>query len=121
MSVELADLSGDGLLDLVSADFGSDTLSIHVAEGDGSFGNRITLGTGLEPYSVKSADLNRDGKVSTADLVIVATPIDLRRLIKFDKPVLRVRYELQEIGEPTLADLLSPVLAGKDGAAAAAS
>jgi predicted GTPase len=42
-----------------------------------------------------------------ADLVVVATPIDLRHLIEFDKPAVRVRYELQEIGHPTLADALS--------------
>jgi predicted GTPase len=40
------------------------------------------------------------------DLVVVATPIDLRRVISIDKPCDRVRYELQEIGQPTLADLL---------------
>ena len=40
------------------------------------------------------------------DLVIVGTPIDLTRIIKIDKPYQRVRYELQEIGQPTLADLL---------------
>ncbi len=41
-----------------------------------------------------------------ADLVLVATPIDLRRVVSFDKPALRARYELQEIGEPTIRDLL---------------
>jgi predicted GTPase len=40
------------------------------------------------------------------DLVIVGTPIDLTRVIKIKKPYQRVRYELQEIGRPTLADLL---------------
>jgi len=40
------------------------------------------------------------------DLVIIGTPIDLTRIIKIDKPYQRVRYELQEIGQPTLADLL---------------
>ena len=40
------------------------------------------------------------------DLVVVGTPIDLTRIIKIDKPYERVRYELQEIGTPTLADLL---------------
>ena len=39
---------------------------------------------------------------SDADLVLAATPIDLRRVVSFDKPALRARYELQEIGEPTL-------------------
>jgi len=41
------------------------------------------------------------------DLVLVATPIDLGRLIEVNKPVVRVRYELQEIGQPTLKDILA--------------
>ena len=44
-----------------------------------------------------------------ADLVVIGTPIDLRRLIDIDKPSLRVRYELQEIGQPTLADVLAGI------------
>ena len=40
------------------------------------------------------------------DLVLIGTPIDLTRIMKIDKPTQRVRYELQEIGQPTLADLL---------------
>ncbi len=40
------------------------------------------------------------------ELVIIATPIDLGRLIKISKPSQRVRYELQEIGLPTLEDVL---------------
>jgi predicted GTPase len=44
---------------------------------------------------------------SDAELVLIGTPIDLRRVIDFDKPALRVSYRLQELGEPTLADLLA--------------
>ncbi len=44
---------------------------------------------------------------SKADLVIIATPIDLRRVINVKLPMERVRYELQVIGTPTLADLLA--------------
>jgi len=40
------------------------------------------------------------------DLVIVATPIDLRRVVDIRCPTQRVRYELQEIGQPTLKDVL---------------
>jgi predicted GTPase len=40
------------------------------------------------------------------DLVLIGTPIDLNRIIKINKPTQRVRYELQEIGQPTLEDLL---------------
>ncbi|NMD43648.1 MAG: GTPase, partial [Firmicutes bacterium] len=45
---------------------------------------------------------------SSADLVVIATPIDLRRIMEIRKPVLRVKYELQELGRPTLDDLLAP-------------
>ncbi len=44
---------------------------------------------------------------SDADLVIIGTPIDLGRLLDLNKPSQRVRYELQEIGQPTLSELLA--------------
>jgi predicted GTPase len=40
------------------------------------------------------------------DLVIIGTPIDLGKLLKLNKPSQRIRYELQVIGQPTLADIL---------------
>ncbi len=43
---------------------------------------------------------------SDADLVLIGTPIDLRRVIEIDKPALRVTYRLAELGEPTLASIL---------------
>ncbi len=43
---------------------------------------------------------------SDADLVLIGTPIDLRKIIDLDKPAMRVTYKLDEIGEPTLADIL---------------
>jgi len=51
-------------------------------------------------------DLEKTINNSDVDLVISATPIDLTRIIKVNKPMQRVRYELQEIGQPTLMDLL---------------
>ncbi len=44
---------------------------------------------------------------SDADLVLIGTPIDLRKVIDIDKPALRVTYRLDEVGEPTLAGLLA--------------
>jgi predicted GTPase len=41
------------------------------------------------------------------DLVIAATPIDLTRVLKIKRPAVRVGYELQEIGSPTLDDVLA--------------
>jgi predicted GTPase len=51
-------------------------------------------------------DLKATIEASGAELVLIGTPIDLRRLIDFDVPALRVTYRLQEVGEPTLADVL---------------
>ena len=52
------------------------------------------------------ADLEATIRNTPHDVVLIATPIDLRRLVTFDKPALRVGYELQEIGEPTLEQIL---------------
>ncbi len=56
-------------------------------------------------------DLQETINATPCDLVLIATPIDLTRILKISKPAQRVRYELQEIGRPTLEDLLQPVLA----------
>ncbi len=55
-------------------------------------------------------DLETTINKSDADLVIIGTPIDLRKLINIEKPALRVHYELQEIGRPTLEDALKKVI-----------
>ena len=51
-------------------------------------------------------DLEATIEKADVDMVIVGTPIDLTRVIKINKPYQRVRYELQEIGQPTLVDIL---------------
>jgi predicted GTPase len=58
---------------------------------------------------------------SDADLVLIGTPIDLRRVVDFDKPALRVTYKLQELGEPSLRDLLAEhgLITGTEAAAVA--
>jgi predicted GTPase len=52
-------------------------------------------------------DLEETIRKVSADMVIIGTPIDLSRVVKIDQPYQRVRYELQEIGKPTLEDLLT--------------
>ncbi|HEY4491848.1 MAG TPA: GTPase, partial [Acidobacteriota bacterium] len=44
------------------------------------------------------------------DVVVIATPVDLRKLVKLNKPAVRVTYELQTIGSPSLEDVLQPFL-----------
>ena len=51
-------------------------------------------------------ELQQTINTSPAELVLIGTPIDLARIVKLSKPSMRVRYELQEIGRPTLYDLL---------------
>ena len=60
------------------------------------------MGYGREQIADLEETINR----TPVDMVIIATPIDLGRLVDIDKPNQRVRYELQEIGRPDLADLL---------------
>ena len=45
-----------------------------------------------------------------ADVVIVGTPIELRRVIDIQKETVRVTYDLQEIGRPNLVDALESFL-----------
>jgi predicted GTPase len=51
-------------------------------------------------------DLEATINAADCEAVVIATPIDLRRLVKLNKPATRVTYELQEIGQPELADFL---------------
>lgn len=52
-------------------------------------------------------DLEKTIANADVDLVLIGTPIDLNRVIKISKPNQRVRYELQEIGQPTLETILN--------------
>ncbi len=61
------------------------------------------MGYGAEQVKDLEATIAR----TPCDLVLIATPIDLRRVLKIDKPALRVGYELQEIGKPDLEDVLA--------------
>ncbi|MFO8062778.1 MAG: cyclic 2,3-diphosphoglycerate synthase [bacterium] len=59
---------------------------------------------GYSPKQIK--DLEKTINAADCDSVIIATPIDLRRLVKIDKPSVRVGYDLQEIGKPDVEDIL---------------
>lgn len=41
-----------------------------------------------------------------ADVIVSGTPINISRLVKVNKPIVRVMYELEEIGKPTLKDVI---------------
>ena len=49
------------------------------------------------------------------DVVVIATPIDLSRIMKIKKPVVRVSYNLQEIGSPNIPEVLESFFKGASG------
>lgn len=49
-------------------------------------------------------DLEKTIANTPCDVVVIATPIDLKRILKIDKPTVKVGYDLQEIGKPSLAE-----------------
>ncbi len=55
-------------------------------------------------------DLEETIAKTKCEVVIIGTPIDLRRIINIKQPSVRVTYDLQEIGQPTLVDVLKPFL-----------
>jgi len=55
-------------------------------------------------------DLEKTINATKCDSVIIATPIDLTRIIKINKPYAKVSYELQEIGQPTIKSVIDKFL-----------
>jgi len=51
-------------------------------------------------------ELEETINATPCDVVIIGTPIDLRRLLHLNKPAIRAKYELQEISKPNLEDIL---------------
>ncbi|MGH2596651.1 MAG: FG-GAP repeat domain-containing protein [Actinomycetota bacterium] len=68
-AVAIADLNGDGVLDLASANYGAKTISVLLGAGDGTFEPKVDQPAGIpHPQAIASSDLNGDGSV---DLVLV--------------------------------------------------
>ncbi|UCE15603.1 MAG: GTPase [Candidatus Bathyarchaeota archaeon] len=58
-------------------------------------------------------ELEKTINATPCDTVVIGTPIDLRQALQLNKPAVRVRYELQEIGKPNLEDVLRKGLSKK--------
>jgi predicted GTPase len=56
------------------------------------------------------ADLAKTIQRTPCDLVLLASPVDLRRLIRIPQPVSGLAYRFEQTGGPPLADLLEPVI-----------
>jgi predicted GTPase len=55
-------------------------------------------------------ELEQTINAADCDVVVTGTPIDLGRLIKSVHPIRHVRYELEEVGTPTIAEVLEPIV-----------
>ena len=79
----------------------------------------IRLGNSYKPYpeigtllpamgyfDQQLKDLEDTINNTDCEVVVSATPIDITRLIKVNKPIVRVKYELEEVGFPKLKDVL---------------
>src|SRR5262245_58550615 len=63
IAVALGDFNRDGALDAAGADWGADTVSVRLGNGDGTFGAAATIPVGNTPRDILAADVNRDGKL----------------------------------------------------------
>ncbi len=64
------------------------------------------MGYGDEQVRDLEATINK----TDCDTVVIATPIDLNRIVKINKPTVKVGYDLQEIGSPNLGEVLTDFL-----------
>lgn len=59
-------------------------------------------------------DLEATIDKTPCDVVVIATPIDLNRIVKINKPTVKVGYDLQEIGQPDLAQAVQDFIQKKN-------
>jgi len=78
-----------------------------IAETFNKYPNIGTLLPAMGYSDQQVQDLQETINKTDCDAVIIATPMDLTRIIKINKPTVRVRYELEQISGPDLKTLLS--------------
>jgi predicted GTPase len=75
---------------------------------------KYDVGSVLPAMGYSQGQLDEMAKIidaADADVVVIGTPIDLRRVISISKPAVRVRYDLEMLPDsPQLSDICSPVL-----------
>lgn len=71
------DFNNDGFIDIVSANLASNSLSIMLGNGDGTFRSQVTYQTGTEPYGVTISDFNNDGNLDLANTDYISGSISV--------------------------------------------
>jgi hypothetical protein len=64
--VVIADLGGDASVDLATANWGSDSVSVLVGDGSGAFPSALAYGAGAHPVALAAGDVTGDGRVDLA-------------------------------------------------------
>jgi len=75
ISVVSADVNGDGIPDLLLANFYSNTVSVLLGNGDGTFRPHADYATGSGPIAIAVGDFNGDGKVDLAVTIDAVSPV----------------------------------------------
>ena len=79
----------------------------HNGAGKSTILDALTFGLFGKPFrKINKPQLMNTINNTDCDSVIIATPIDLNRIIKITKPNTRVYYDLQEIGDPNLTQVI---------------
>ena len=85
-ALELTDLNGDKVFDLVTVSFESsdetlfpiiNVVSVHLNNGDGTFGGILRFDVGIEPSALAVADLNNDGYLDIATANSVSNDVSI--------------------------------------------
>ncbi len=71
---------------------------------------RVLPAMGYSPEQVR--ELKETIDRADCDAVVTGTPIDIRRVVEVNKPVVRARYEVAEVGRPNLQDIITQWYAG---------
>jgi predicted GTPase len=66
---------------------------------------KVLPAMGYSPEQVRELEETING--TDCDVVVTGTPIDLRRVLRVNKPIVRARYEIAEIGHPSLDEILA--------------
>jgi len=85
-----------------------------LAETYSTFPHLGSILPALGYYPEQLRDLEATINAVPADLVVSATPFSLGHLIRIDKPLVQVAYEMSERGEPRLSDLVRRFLRDRD-------
>ena len=100
-AIATGDLDSDGKVDLVTANYGSNDVSVLLGNGDGTFKPAVNYPVDVRPFLVMVADLNGDGKLdiltanqgNSSSCAVCSVSISSRKWYSFVAPVFHNRSD----------------------------